>query len=64
MQLHTTQVVLQRGKVKIMPDFLMWHVSNIIPYLADLTSQYPVVYFSYAQVFFILRSDLLTAAEV
>ena len=62
--MNTAQVALQGVKVKIMPVFLMWHVSNIIPYLANLTSQYPVLYFSYAQVFFILRSDLLTAAEV
>ena len=62
--MNTAQVVLQGDKVKITPVFLMWHVSNIIPYLANLTFQYPVLYFSQAQVFFILRSDLLTAAEV
>ena len=62
--LNTAQVLLQGDKAKITPVFLMWHVSNNNSYLANLTSQYPVLCFSYAQVFFILRSDLLTAAEV
>ena len=60
--MNTAQVVLQGDKVKIAPAFLMWHVSNNNSYLANLTSQYRVLYFCYAQVFFILRSDLLNCS--